>query len=387
MTNSVRIAPVRTEAQYVKAKARISALLPRTDQTSLDELEILSTLVEQYERRLYALEAPTPLAAIRFRMQQANLKSRDLEPFIGGRSRVSEVLTGKRPLSLDMIRALHKNLGIPAQSLIGAEVGKSSVDLREPSALALQILRDRKFIGSNESFAAYLDRAFGVGEVAACWRKSRTERTSAKTDQAALSGWLAAVRILADQVKVPKARRPAAETIGRGIANLSVNPDGPKRAKAELARLGIILITLEHLPGTYLDGAALCRTDGTPVIALTLRHDRLDNFWFTLLHELCHVLKHLGKGTDLIFDDLEMKGSDEIEAEADSFAQNALIPAAIWNTEVSPDLDGDDVERIAAMAGVHPAIVAGRWQRDHGDYRRFARSLGRGEVRRQFFAA
>src|SRR5258708_2604990 len=115
MTTSVKIAPVRTEAQYVKAKTRISALLPRTDQTSLDELDIISTLVEQYERRLYSLEAPTPLAAIRFRMQQAGLKSRDLEPFIGVRSRVSEVLTGKRPLSLDMIRALHKNLGIPAQ--------------------------------------------------------------------------------------------------------------------------------------------------------------------------------------------------------------------------------------------------------------------------------
>ena len=144
--------------------------------------------------------------------------------------------------------------------------------------------------------------------------------------------------------------------------------------------------SLEHLPGTYLDGAALCRSDGTPVIALTLRHDRIDNFWFTLLHELCHALKHLGKGTNLILDDLEMKGGDDIEAEADLFAQNALVPAAIWGAEVSPDLDGDDVERIAAMAGVHSAVVAGRWQRDHGDYRRFARSLGRGEVRRQFFA-
>ncbi len=382
----MKITPIRTEADYQKAKARISALIPRTDNTSLDELEIVSTLVEQYEKRLYALEVPTPLAAIRFRMTQSGLKPRDLEPFIGGRSRVSEVLTGKRPLSLDMIRALHKNLGIPARSLIGTDVTEDGPQGREPSAAALQILRERQFLRPNETFAAYLDRAFGIGEVATYWRKSRTERTSAKTDHSALSGWLAAVRILADQVKVTKARRPPAEALGRRIAKLSTSPDGPQRAKEELARAGIVLITLEHLPGTYLDGAALCRADGTPVIALTLRHDRIDNFWFTLLHELCHALKHLSKGTSLILDDLEMKGSDEIEAEADQFAQNALIPPSIWRSETSPTLDSDDVERIAALAQVHPAIVAGRWQRDHCDYRRFARSLGRGEVRRQFFA-
>jgi HTH-type transcriptional regulator/antitoxin HigA len=256
MTTTVKIAPVRTEADYEKAKVRISTLLPRTDESSLDELDILSTLVEQYEKRLYALDGPTPLSAIRFRMNQAELKARDLEPFIGGRSRVSEVLSGKRPLSLDMIRALHRNLGIPLQSLIGGDVVEITTDLREPSGAALQMLRDRKFIRSNESFASYLDRAFGVGEVAACWRKSRTERTSAKTDHAALSGWLAAVRILADQIEIAKARRPSPEALGRRIAKLSVQPDGPQLAKAELARLGIILITLEHLPGTYLDGRA-----------------------------------------------------------------------------------------------------------------------------------
>ena len=74
----------------------------------------------------------------------------------------------------------------------------------------------------NESFTAYLDRAFGVSGMAACLRKSRTERTSAKTDHAALSGWLAAVRIIADQVKVTKTRRPPAEELGRRVAKLSV---------------------------------------------------------------------------------------------------------------------------------------------------------------------
>lgn len=387
MTTSIKVAPVRTEAQYEKTKSRIAGLMPRTDQASLDELEILSTLAEQYERGRVSIDAPSPIAAIRFRMNQAGLRARDLEPFIGGRSRVSEVLAGKRPLSLDMIRALNKHLGIPAQALIGPEYTEAPAETREPSAAALQKLRDSAFLRANETFSSLLDRAFGTNQAAALWRKSRTERTSAKTDHAALVGWLAAVRILADTQKVTKGRRPSAEALGRRIAKLSLQPDGPQRAEAELSRLGIILIACEHLPGTYLDGAAFCRGDGTPVIALTLRHDRIDNFWFTLLHELCHVLKHLSKGTTLIFDDLELKGSDQIEAEADLFAQSSLIPLAIWSAEASPDLDGEDIDRIAALAGVHPAIVAGRWQREHGDYRRFARMLGRGEVREQFWPA
>ena len=384
MKTDVRIAPVRTEADCKKAKARISTLISRTDQASLDELDILSTLVEQYERKHFAIESPTPLGAIRFRMQQAGLKPRDLEPFIGTRSRVSEVFSGKRPLSLDMIRALNRNLGIPAEVLIGEAAPEDTAHIERPSAAALQRLQTQGHMRCGEEFHAFLNRAFGADQAAARWRKSRTDRTSAKTDHAALTGWLAAVCILASKVQVKKVKRPSPEVLGRRIAKLSVKLDGPMRAKTELARLGIILVTLEHLPGTYLDGAALCRSDGTPVIALTLRHDRIDNFWFTLLHELAHVLMHLGKETSLILDDLEIKGSDDIEAEADIFARNALIPNEVWETHVSPDLDGDGVERIAGLAGVHPAIAAGRWQREHGDYRRFARSLGRGKVRCQF---
>jgi len=154
-----------------------------------------------------------------------------------------------------------------------------------------------------------------------------------------------------------------------------------------LARAGIVLISLEHLPGTYLDGAAMLRNDGAPIIAMTLRHDRIDNFWFTLIHEYCHVAKHLMEGRSLIIDDLELKSSDEIESEADAFAQEALIPAEIWNATAQADIQMEDVVRIAKQASVHPAIVAGRWQREHNDYRRFSKVLGRGEVRVQFSAS
>jgi HTH-type transcriptional regulator / antitoxin HigA len=84
-----------------------------------DRLEVLVTLVEAYEAERWPIDLPDPVAAIVFRMEQQGLTRRDLEPYLGGRGRVSEVLTGKRALTLAMIRKLHAGLGIPLESLIG----------------------------------------------------------------------------------------------------------------------------------------------------------------------------------------------------------------------------------------------------------------------------
>src|ERR1700761_5364717 len=113
----MNVTPIRSEAHYEAALDRIAALISKSDQRSLDELEVLQTLVEKWDREHNAVELPTPVEAIRFRMQQGNLKPRDLEPYIGHKSRVSQVLSGRRPLSIDMIRALHRHLGIPLASL------------------------------------------------------------------------------------------------------------------------------------------------------------------------------------------------------------------------------------------------------------------------------
>lgn len=377
-------AAVKTEAQYAQAKALVADLITRTDKASLNKVDVWTALIAEYERGRFDLEPPTPIAAIRFRMQQGGITAKKLEPILGSKSRVSEILAGKRPLTLDMIRALHQHLKIPAASLIAPEKPEAISKPLVPAPAALSKLRSLNVMKAKETFDAYLARAFGPLGVPALLRKTRTERTNAKTDQAALTAWLAAVKLISEGVAVGKPKKmPKAPAIGRTIAKLSVHPDGPIRARAELAKLGIVLVTLEHLPGTYLDGAALCRPDGIRVIALTLRHDRLDNFWFTLLHELCHALTHLGDGTSLILDDLELKSSDAMEEEADEFARNALVPLDIWKSESSPDWDGEDVARVAKIAGVHPAIVAGRWQHENSDYRRFAKVLGRGQVRSQ----
>ena len=110
------------------------------------------------------------------------------------------------------------------------------------------------------------------------------------------------------------------------------------RAKEFLAQHGVGLEYVKHLPRTHLDGAALRLADGTPVIGLTLRYDRIDNFWFTLLHELAHVGLHLDDCSDEngFVDDLSLRGvesggGDAKEQEADQLAQDALIPPEIWD--------------------------------------------------------
>ena len=86
-----------------------------------DELDVLATLVDAYEREHFSIDSPDPVDAIKFRMEQMGLNRKDLEPFLGSRARVSEVLNKRRRLSLAMIRSLHENLEIPLGSLIGRE--------------------------------------------------------------------------------------------------------------------------------------------------------------------------------------------------------------------------------------------------------------------------
>lgn len=116
----MKIHPIRTEADHAAALRRIDSLMDAAPGTpEADELDILATLVEAYEDRHFPIDDPDPLAAIQFRMDQLGLSRKDLEPLLGSRGRVSEILNGRRSLSLEMIRRLHRELDIPLESLVG----------------------------------------------------------------------------------------------------------------------------------------------------------------------------------------------------------------------------------------------------------------------------
>jgi HTH-type transcriptional regulator / antitoxin HigA len=122
MKNSaMQIHPIRSEKDYERAVARVGQLMNAAPETTEgEELDVLATLVDAYEAKNYVMDAPDPVIAIQFRMEQQGLTRKDLESMIGSRARVSEILNRKRNLTLEMVRRLKFGLGISADSLIGS---------------------------------------------------------------------------------------------------------------------------------------------------------------------------------------------------------------------------------------------------------------------------
>ena len=116
------IKPIHSERDYHRALTAIEGLMDaRPNTPEGDRLDVLATLVEAWEERHHAIKAPDAVEAVKFAMEQRGLTRRDLEPFIGSRARVAEILNRARALTLPMIRRLHTGLGIPAEVLIGQE--------------------------------------------------------------------------------------------------------------------------------------------------------------------------------------------------------------------------------------------------------------------------
>ena len=116
---------IKTEEDYSLVLSRIEDLMDAEANTSeAEELELLATLIELYEDEHYAMDTPEPIDAIKFRMEQMGLNQQGLVPFIGSKSKVSEVLNKKRPLTLSMMRSLHQNLGIPAEIFLQKAGGR-----------------------------------------------------------------------------------------------------------------------------------------------------------------------------------------------------------------------------------------------------------------------
>ena len=399
------IRPVRTEADYEAALARIDEIMDAEPETPDGrELDVLADLVELYESRREPMGYPDPVAAIEFRMEQAGLKRRDLIPFIGSRAKVSEVLSGRRAITMPMARALHEHLGIPADVLLRRQEGTSddapaNVDW---TRFPLKALAKRGWVPDVPDLAAQaealvgglIERAGGRRAAhAALYRKTDSLRTNAKTDSYALQAWC--WQALATAAETLHAVRYAPGVVTgdflREVARLSCSADGPRRARELLKANGIPLVIVEHLPKTYLDGAALRLGDGRPVVALTLRYDRLDNFWYCLLHELAHVGRHMNDDEGQVFvDDLTLRRADDgrrdpREAEADEWAEEALVPRTAWEaSDVRDRPTPMAVLHLAQALHVHPAIVAGRVRHETGNYRLLSQFVGTGEVRRQF---
>jgi len=391
---------IKTDEDLNNAMAEIERLIeldPDPGTSEAEELELLTILVQDYEQKKVQNLQTDPVEAILFRMEQQNLSQRDLIPFIGSRSKVSEVLSRKRPLTLSMMRALHNGLGIPAKSLLQEQDPLALQDYKvEWEKFPAKDIAERGWLSSylkstddmTEALRRFFDDLKPIPIIDVMYRQSNHIRSARSMDQYALAAWTAQVVKTAKKVnlkgKYKKGKIDA--DFMRGLVRLSVFDKGPLLACEYLNEQGIPVVIERHLPNTYLDGSAIFIDPEYPIIALTLRYDRIDNFWFTLMHELAHVCLHFDAGVRQFYDDLDVEDQDDLrENEADALAGNVLIPEVEWRKSPASKVKSPEaVLNLANKLAIHPAIVAGRIRHQFKEYRLLSNLIGHRKIRSLF---
>lgn len=391
---------IKTEAEYKDALSALQKFLnldPDSGTAEAGHLELLSLLVRDYESRQFSFSPPDPVEAIKFRMEQQGLAQRDLVSYIGSRSKVSEILSRKRSLTLPMIRALHESLGIPAEALLPKTAPPIDEELKANwSRFPLRIMIERGWIVAEPSeipakgpelLEQFLGPLKGTALVS-LHRRSEHVRSGREMDKYALTAWTVRVlrRAREHSPRITYKAGTVTPQFMRDVAKLSWSETGPCLAKEFLKKYGITVVIEPHLPRTYLDGASLMMPeDKKPVIGLTLRYDRLDNFWYSLMHELAHVARHLD-GDKSFYDDFDTESKhNTLEEEADKLAGEALIPTDEWNQSPAKSVPSPQaVQRLADRLGIHAAVVAGRIRHERKNFRLLNQLVGHGKVRRLF---
>lgn len=389
---------IQDELQYATFLEQAKELAlsdPALGSRDAERLAVVSVLLEKFEETRFRFEAPDPIEAIVYRLAELGMKQKDFAKIIGSPSRASEVLARKRGLTIEMIRVIHEQLRIPAEILIGHpkqdDSEDSAIDWKKFPVKEMQKrgwfdvdLAEGK---SGEQLVRSFFARTAIHSAPVLLRKTLTG-VSKDENQYAIYAWIARVLIRARDMKKPEVRYiPGSITdeFLKQLAKLSRSVDGPKIAAEFLAMKGVVLVIEPHLPKTKLDGAAMLDQDGTPVIGLTLRYSRVDYFWFTLMHELIHVQRHLTRQNSAFVDEDEVDSEDEREAEANFLAAEAFIPRHIWQaSEALKTKRGDAVLKLADSLMIHPSIVAGRIQRETNNYR-ILKEFGGGQNIKEIF--
>lgn len=382
---------IHNEKEYELAMSRLTELMdldPELNTPESNELEVWATLIEKYESGLHTPESPTPIEAIKFRMDQMGFNQNDMVEYFGSKSKASEVLNGKRNLTLSMMRKLVNGLGIPASVFLQDEAVLLSDSKTDWSAFPLKDmlkkgyfsdfkgkLSDLKLV-AEEQIRAFFERVPGSSDLRPAFMKTTAHGENDKeVNQYALFAW---------QVKVlEKCYQQPISSYEEGSLNLdflksvvqySFLDEGPILAQEFLAKNGIYMVVEEHLEQTYLDGAAFLSPKGNPVVALTLRYDRLDNFWFTLLHELAHIeLKHVNKDHKVIYDsNLNPEDTNVIEKQANDRAKEAF---GLNESDLMNVYQYSDIEALKRKYKISASIIIGQVRRIKQDYRLFSRKM------------
>ncbi len=432
--NTIKV--IKNKNDHKAALARLEVLMDASPGSpEEEELDLLSYLIDKYEEEHFPIDLPDPVEAIKFRMEQQGLIRKDLIAYIGSQSKVSEVLNHKRTLSLSMIRALHEGLGIPAGVLL-QEPGKQLAERRyNPEDYPLKEMHAAGYFPEYESLRKVKEHAeellenlfsplaalpekivycrntifvsgrsavtgaaianghtsYSISTDEPTRENKKAERQNREMNENALRAWQARVLQICESQNLPRFRKQTlTEEFIRNLAHLSIFHNGPFLAQQVLLDSGIHFVVLPHLPQTYLDGACFNTPSGRPVVGMTIRHDRMDNFWFTLGHELSHALLHLQNDNFVFFDDMEHElnhAGNQQEAEANRLSMDIYIPANVWQAVRETLIITKDEHYVIDLAqelSISPAIIAGRLRWESGNYALFNDLLGAGSVRKLF---
>jgi HTH-type transcriptional regulator / antitoxin HigA len=308
-------------------------------------------------------------------------------------------------ISLSRLNTVSEALGIKISGLLEASPQDTDPtsdfsDSLDPSLYPISEMNSRGWLGNSfnlrqmslaqkKDALARFFAPFDFKEASMALHK-KTIGSRTPQAQAALIAWQARILWLASQKKGDC--RPFTKLdpdILRNLVQLSRRNDGPQAAIDYLLNHGVIVICEPHLPKTKLDGAAMTLDGRYAVIGITVRHDRIDNFWFVLLHELGHVMLHWGPLLRQGFIDEEIeKSKNGLEIEANEFARNMIVPDESWNSSFvrysqSPQI----LKEFAAKWSIHEALVAGRVRFERNDYKAFSDMVGAGQVRKSLVDA
>ena len=397
---------IKNDEEHEKVLCRIEELInisPQLGTKESDELELLAFLVSKYEEEKYPKENVDPIEAIKFRMEQGGLNQRDLIPLIGSRVKVSEVLNKKRPLTLKMIRALNKHLEIPLESLINEPDIKITMEESkfEWNKLPfIEITKRNLFPEFEKTGVKIKEFAEEIGckilkklnqyNLDTAYYKQNIRKGS-EIDYYSLLVWKYAI-ILKIEAKIKSKKtnfdiNKLDDNFFNKIKSFNNLKYGPLEVQKYLEDYNIFLITQNHFKRTHLDGACF-KLNGFPIIAMTLRYNRIDNFWFVLMHEIGHIKNDLCKDEiDEFIDDLDVNDNNAIEVKADKFALNSLINDELWQ-EIKENLDIDrsfyNLSNLSKKYNINEAIIAGRYRKEINNFKIFSRIVTDNKVRHLF---
>jgi HTH-type transcriptional regulator/antitoxin HigA len=326
---------------------------------------------------------------IKDQLEQRQWSQNELAEVLGITPRhLSQVMNGESPLSYDLAIQLGQAFDTSPQLWSNlylsyalwqeqqeAEVSETEVKagiyermpirdmikkgwLREPRNVRDLAKQVAGFWGRDDADLAFIDT-----EYTPCLNRSSLAKANQFNKSYALT-WYRMASVCAQDIQVPAYRKPELQQLFASISGYTAKSDGVPSFLSQLNQCGVKFIVLPHLEKTYLDGAAFIQEEN-PVLVYTARYNRVDNFWFTIAHEIAHVLLHLSKSGDVILDDLDERENTDLEQEANAAAAEQLKHKEIGACfKCSGQVHPKRVLACARMYNLHPSIVAGKLARE-----------------------